>query len=158
MDVDLATAKEWRDTYTATYQGVPMYWQLAIERAQRAGYATTWADRRFGLDRWVKEEDRWATESNAINHPIQGAGADQKELAIAMLYARLPELEFGFDLHDGLFYYVPEDRPGLVELILEAKHLLDNLPYEKMWGWKPSIPLPWDASYGRNWGEMRKVA
>lgn len=157
MTISHETAESWRRTWKCAYPGVPEYWQMSIAEAQLHGYARTWADRRYGLEKWSIEEYLWGTESNAINHPIQGAGADQKELAIAVLARKQPLLHFGFDLHDGLFYYLRTNTPNLLDVIRQGKHLLDTLPYKEMWGWTPSIPLPWDAAYGPNWGEMEKV-
>lgn len=159
LDVPWDVARLWHTTYHNKFVGVQYYWDKAITEAQRVGYAETWAGRRYYLDEWNVDDRRWATESNAINHPIQGAGADQKELAIACLRKQVPELEFGFDLHDGLFYYLPVllgiDR--CLAILRRGKAVLDNLPYQSAWGWTPEIPLPWDAAYGPNWGDMEKV-
>ena len=72
-----------------------------------------------------------------------------------MLLFKFPELTFAWDLHDGLFYWVPKTKEGLAAC-REAREVLNNLDYEGAWGWKPRIPIPWDLSIGTNWAEIRR--
>ncbi len=156
MKIDYLTAKGFIKTHNRIYKGIVDYWETAIRIGKELGYAETYAGRRFALTEWEWEDRLWPTEQSAINFPVQGAGGDQKELALAMLTKKLPELPFGYDLHDGLFMYAKhEDLKE--ELFIEAKQILNNLPYEEAWGWKPSIPLPWDCSIGKDWGSMINV-
>ena len=152
---DFYTIKGWQDAWHNAHPGIKKYWATAIARAKDKGYAETLAGRRFYIHAW-DDEHKWTSESSAINFPIQGSGADMKELALATVLEKLPELQFAFDLHDGLFFYADaNERTGA--LIQEAKHVLETLDYAGAWGWQPSIPMPWDAAVGFNWGEMRKV-
>jgi hypothetical protein len=81
-----------------------------------------------------------------------------KELAIAMMYRHFPQFEFMLDLHDGIFFTLPEEQLGDDHtIILEAREMLNNLPYEKAWGWKPSVPITWDAAIGPDWGHMKEI-
>jgi len=151
MTLDFLTAKGFIDTHNRIYKGIPKYWKSAIRIAKEMGYAETYNGRRFALTDW--RYNRWPTEQSAINMPIQGAGGDQKELAVMMMTEKHPEFIYGFDLHDALFMYLKKEDLSK-ELIMAAKETLNNLPYEEMWGWKPSIPMPWDCSIGENWGSM----
>jgi DNA polymerase I-like protein with 3'-5' exonuclease and polymerase domains len=112
----------WR-TYRRSYRRVPDYWRRQISLAKQLGYVKTIAGRRVQLgfpDSWVyrDHEDNpdgdatWAHESTAINFPIQGVGADQKYLAMLVLRDYLPKVDgrFAFELHDGLFVWVPDAR------------------------------------------------
>ena len=78
-----------------------------------------------------------------------------KELAVAVLTRKCPDFEYAFDLHDALFGYVDIDMPD--SRLLEMRELLNTLPYEKVWGIKLPISLPWDCQVGPNWGEMREL-
>lgn len=152
---DFATIKRWQAAYHRKYPGVGKYWRVAIARAKEVGYAETLAGRRYYIHDWTSE-GRWGSESSAINFPIQGSGADMKELAIACMSAQFPMFEFAFDLHDGLFYWLEIDEP--LPLIKKAKYMLDNLPYKEVWGWEPPIPMPWDAAItATSWGEIQEV-
>lgn len=155
MNVDIHKAMEWKKTYIRTYPGIKKYWKKAIEIAKTVGYAESLAGRRFALTQW-SGDNTWGTEQSAINFPIQGSGGDQKELALMILTAEYPELEFAFDLHDGLFFYA-EINKALPELIMDARNRLNQIDYQSAWGWTPTVPMLWDASVGVTWGQMREL-
>lgn len=155
MIVDFMTVVDWQRSYHNTFPGVKQYWKDAIRRATDLGYAESLGGRRFYLSMWTGDR-KWSTESSAINHPIQGTGADMKELGVAVLTRAYPnEFEYAFDLHDALFGYVDEDMPD--SKLLEMRETLNNLPYKEVWGFQPPFPLPWDCQVGPNWGEMREL-
>lgn len=157
MDLDFLTTKRFQDTYLRAYPGVKAYWTAAIRLGQELGFAETIAGRRFRLEFW-DAENYWGTSSSAINHPIQGTGADMKELALANMTLKFPEFKFAFDLHDGLFFYLPvQCAKAIKRKVIAAREMLNNLDYQSAWGWTPSVPLPWDASVGKNWGEMEEL-
>jgi len=155
MNVDILKATSWKDTYMRTYPGIKRYWGRAIEIAKTVGYAESLAGRRFGLTQW-NGEHKWKTEQSSINFPVQGSGGDQKELALMVLTKEFPELDFSMDLHDGLFFYADINKQ-LPELVMAARDRLNNINYEEAWGWRPSVPMPWDAKVGLNWGQSRKL-
>lgn len=153
MDLTFLETKSLSNTFDRSYKEIKKFWSNSIKLGQEQGYVETLGGRRFKLVYWSGDR-RWGTEQSAINTRVQGTGGDMKELALAILTKKYPELIFGFDLHDALFDYVPSDLQGKKELLQEARHTLNNLPYEQAWGWVPSIPIPWDGSTGPNWGEM----
>lgn len=151
MNVDFMTIKRWNTTYHQTLKGVSRYWRAAIAKAKIQGYAESFAGRRFKLEFWDSEDKDYATQQSAINFPIQASGGDQKELALALLTSKFPQLEFFMDLHDGLYFYADISK-NLPDLLNEARNMLNSIDYEKYWGWKPIVPLVWDCSLGTNWG------
>jgi DNA polymerase-1 len=157
MDIDAKTAGKWQSGFHRGFPGVKRYWNSAIHQAKMFGYAATLGHRTFKIPERMfnDKERRWAVESDSINFPIQGSGADMKELAIATLHKKFPDLLFAFDLHDGLFYYVKKGTP--VSRLYEAREALDNLDYEAAWGWKPPVPMTWDGEYGPDWGHMKEL-
>ena len=156
MVVDFGKAQTWKKNFLKAYPSVKDYWADAIDRAKQYGYAETLGGRRFAITMFDNPEMEWASEQSAINTPIQGSGADQKELGIAMLTDVHPNLRFSWDLHDGLFYRVP-NTASAIDQALEARETLNNLPYEEAWGWEPSLPMPWDVSIGPNWGSLEEL-
>jgi DNA polymerase I-like protein with 3'-5' exonuclease and polymerase domains len=96
-------------------------------------------------------------ESTAINFPIQGIASDQKYLALAALKPLLTKYggRFYFELHDGIFCVF--SNKVIEKAALEGQQILNNLPYRKVWGFHPPIPLPWDAMIGPNWGDLKEV-
>lgn len=143
-----------KNSYKQTYPGMEDFWKASIRIAREAGYAETMGHRKLMLSNL----DEYSQQQTAINFPIQGTGADMKQLAIAAI--REPLLMnggvYGWDLHDALFVYLPISNKAM-EIALNLKHRLSNLPYKKFWGWEPSLPLPVDAKYGTRWGELKEL-
>lgn len=150
-------------TYRTTYRAVPAYWKRQIAMARQLGYVTTLAGRVVHLghpDTWVLQngsDATWAHESTAINFPIQGVGADQKYLALAIAKNYLPQVggRFLMDLHDGLFFAAPKDKS--MKAAHDLKYLLSNLPYKKAWGVNLPIDFPVDAKIGPTWQELKEI-
>ncbi len=137
--------------FNRVYSGVPQYWEDVVWDAKQQGYTEAFGGRRFKLTKW--KENRWMTESSAINVPIQGAGASMKEIAVAETFAKVNEALFCLDLHDASFFYVKKD-------ILESKakeldDVLNSIDYEPYWNFKPSIPLPYESNYGNNFRDVK---
>jgi DNA polymerase I-like protein with 3'-5' exonuclease and polymerase domains/KaiC/GvpD/RAD55 family RecA-like ATPase len=141
--------------YQEAYSNVPVFWKSQIAKVKREGYVETYAGRRVSIIGDWDGNHSWSMGSTAINYRIQGTGADQKYLALAVLKPYLIQIgaRFAWDLHDGIYLYVPDDK--VKEAAAQIKLLLDNLPYESAWGFKSPIPLPWDCKAGKSWGELK---
>lgn len=144
--------------FKETYPRVPVFWNDAIALAKQKGYATTRGDRRVKLTDWDRSSHGYASEQTAINHPVQGTGADMKFLGIALsdAYAHPRGAIYLLDLHDALFYAIPDDDRAM-ETARGIQKILNTLPYADVFGWKPSVPMPVDASIGKSWGELRRL-
>lgn len=146
-------------SYRTTYAGVPKYWRRQAMHAAINGYVENAIGRRVYLgtgDTWPKEK-KWFYESTAINFPIQSIGAEQKYLALLMLRDLLPEYDgrFYFELHDGLFVVVPNDKA--LAAAHKIKHVLSNLPYKKLWNVSLPVAFPVDAKLGTSWGNLTEL-
>jgi DNA polymerase-1 len=160
-------AKATHATYRTTYPNVPIYWKQQTEKVATDGWVETKAGRRINVGKastWFTthadgtiSDNKWSCESTAINFPIQGSGADQKYLALAVLRSYLPKVDgkFYFELHDGIFVIVPDRYTD--KAVQDIRQLLSNLPYEKAWGVKLPIQFPVDAKKGKSWGELKEV-
>ncbi len=151
----LDTIKSWQKTWLEKHPGVKVYWQHAAQRAMQNGYAETLAGRRFYINRWCGDTE-WSSSSSAINFPIQGSGADMKNLAIKHIYENHPELRLAWELHDGLFAWAPRTKETLQQCVQIRKEL-DALNYQEAWGYEPDVPLLWDLSVGTKWSKMKEV-
>jgi DNA polymerase I-like protein with 3'-5' exonuclease and polymerase domains len=133
-----------------------MYWNAQIAATKLKGYVETFGGRRVIVRGNWTGANGWSMASTSINYRIQGTGADQKYLAIACIRNVLTELGayFAWDLHDGIYLYVPTDR--VEEAAIRIKHILDNLPYKQAWDFEPPIPLPWDCKVSGSWGALKE--
>ena len=155
MHLTVAECDSIMSKYFDAYPGVKEYWAKAIKAAEDTGCAETRGGRKVWLGT-AGGKDSWRKSSAAINFPIQGTGADMKSYALAVLrdYCHKNSVLFAWDLHDGLFFYVPASEGH--DIALEMRSILGNLDYSR-WGWQPKLPLPWDASIGPRWGELEEM-
>lgn len=149
--LDISTGNHLVKTFCKRYRGVPQYWDDVIYESKTAGYTETFGGRRFKLSDW--QTHRWGTESSAIMVPIQGSGASMKEIAISELAKNVPEFNFALDLHDASFGYMKTENAK--EIFQKAEHCLNNIDYEKYWGFKPPIKLPYDGMWGDNFSDVK---
>lgn len=157
IPLEMPEAHRIHATYQREYPGVPAYWEHQIALVKGLGYVETFGGNRIRVEGDWNGNWGWSMGSTAINARIQGTGADQKHLAIAILKDYLREIggRFMFDLHDGLYLAVPSAiRPKAVDIM---KQMLDNLPYQRAWGFTPPIPMPWDCKVGKAWGRLKEV-
>lgn len=155
LPMDLDTAALIRRTYLTAYRMVPLYWENQISSTKKQGYVETFAGRRVQVaGDW--EKNGWSMGSTAINYRIQGTGADQKYLALQVLKPYLIEIGayFAWDLHDGIYLYVPDAQVERAAVEIKAK--LDNLPYQQAWDFTPPVPMPWDCKAGPSWGDLEE--
>jgi DNA polymerase-1 len=155
ISISLEEAQRIHKIYLITYPGVPEYWVRQVQSAQSKGYVETIAGRRVRVTGQWGGDMSWQMEGTAINYPVQGTGAEQKYLALRCVREYVNEIgaRFAWDLHDGLYFYVP--TPKVPDAARHIKDILDNLPYEATWGFKPPIPLPWDVKVGPSWGDLK---
>lgn len=143
-------------TYQRTYPKVPIYWNVQINKTRRSGYVETFAGRRVEVSGNWEGRNGWSMGSTAINYRIQGTGADQKYLALSVLrpYLTQNDIHFAWDLHDGIYLYVPKHKTKQAAHMI--RDVLANLPYKRAWDFEPPIPLPWDCKVGPSWGDLKE--
>lgn len=157
IPIELPEAQRIHATYLRTYPGVPQYWDRQIALVKAQGYVETFGGNRVRIEGDWNGSYGWSMGSTAINYKIQGTGADQKHLAMAVIKDYLREIggRFLFDLHDGLYLLIPTRIRQ--KAANEIKRRLDNLPYQQAWGFTPPIPMPWDGKVGKSWGRMKEL-
>jgi len=160
IPLGLNDAERITKVYLKTYEMLPVYWDVQIARGKRLGYAETLAGRRVQIvGAWDRSnKNLWSMQSTMINFPIQGTGADQKYLAVSCLhdYCVSHGIYLAWDLHDGLYFYCPKDKSK--RAAYEMRDILNNLPYDKAWGFTPPVPLTFDAKIGTSWGDLKEIA
>jgi DNA polymerase I len=155
VDKKLQDAERARNVYLEIYQGIPQYWKEIIDFAQPNGYVANMAGRKHLLKDWTGDKE-WQSQQTAINFPIQSTGAEQKILALYELRKFLikESIQLAWDLHDGMYFFIP-DCMMTNDLVLEMIDIVNNIDYEKAWGWKPKVKFPVEAKIGDNWGELK---
>jgi DNA polymerase-1 len=155
ISLTLEEAQRIQRIYLQTYPGIQRYWNEQIQSAQAKGYVETIPGRRVRVTGQWGGDMAWQMEGTAINYRIQGTGAEQKYLALRCVreYVNGIGARFAWDLHDGLYFYVP--IPKVEEAAYTIKDILDTLPYEATWKFKPPIPMPWDCKAGPSWGDLK---
>ena len=140
------------NTFARQYAMVPQYWRDVIRTTIRDGYTETFSGRRYKIHKW-EEKYRWMSESSAINVPIQGSGADMKEIAISVIMNTTPEAMFSLDLHDAGFFFAP--LQSIEEIKADILQTLNDIDYEAFWGREIPIPLTYEGGSGLNFGEVK---
>ncbi len=153
-------ARTIHDTYQRTYPRVPHYWRVQALKVKQQDYIENLLGRRVALMQPYSRGSSfdWSYTSTAINYPIQSMGAEQKFLALAVAKTHLPKYDarFYFELHDGLFFVVPDDKAE--KFGHEMKEVLSNLPYDKVWSMELPIKFPVDGKMGADWGSLKEFA
>lgn len=156
LPMELPQAQVIHKTYQQTYTLVPRYWNDQIRLTKQRGYVETFAGRRVQVAGNWEGVSGWSMGSTAINYRIQGTGADQKYLALSVLknYLNAIGAYFAWDLHDGIYLYVPDGK--VARAALDIRRILVSLPYKKAWDFTPPIQLPWDCKAGKSWGTLKE--
>ena len=156
LDLSGEEARTIHAAYGTSYPGVKKYWREITKQGGRDGYVETIAGRRIhvGFRGDWPEDQKWGRESTCINSPIQGSGADQKYLGLAVLRPYLEKIggRFYFELHDGLFSLLP--KATAERNVLEMRDMLSELPYSKAWKVNLPVAFPVDAKLGPTWGQL----
>jgi DNA polymerase I-like protein with 3'-5' exonuclease and polymerase domains len=157
VDKTLEDAERARETYISIYRGVSEYWEKSISNAKERGFTKNVIGRQCLLHDWTYE-NYYKSEQTAINYPIQSTGAEQKILALYEMRKLIIKegVLFGWDLHDGLYFYVP-DCLCTTDIVLLMAEKMGNLPYEKAWAWTPPVKFPVEAKIGDSWGSLQII-
>lgn len=149
-------AKQFIDEYFARFSGIATYMERTKEEAFERGYVTTLLGRRRPLPDIKNRIPQLAAQAErmAINHPIQGTGADLMKLAMIAIERHLREqgpnqaARMLLQVHDELVFEVKEDSveetAHALARIMETIYTLD-------------VPLIVDAKVGINWAEMKPL-
>ena len=151
LGISRTTAKNFIDSYFATYSGVQEFINATIEQAEKEGFVETISGRR----RYIKainsanKTEKAAAERIAINTPIQGSAADIVKQAMIKVHSELsqkfPEAKLLLQVHDELIAECPENQAEEVaNLIKTTMESVISL----------SVPLKVSVETGKRWGEF----
>jgi len=154
----LADAKRYRATFFKKYPEFRAWHKKVSTACDRGrGYATTPLGRRRKLPKWASKPERsgGVAFTAAVNHPVQGAGADAMKLTLAKIFERretapgAPDVKMVATVHDEVILSCPEEaaeelRGWAAEIMAEAEReaVLD-----------PESPIAVDVTVCKSWGE-----
>lgn len=149
LGIPRGTAKEFIDSYFATYSGVQDFIRAVIEKCETSGYVETIFNRkRFIRNINAKNKnEKSAAERMAVNTPIQGSAADivkkamiavQNAIESAGLKAKLL-----LQVHDELIVECPAEECEAVKKLLQTE--MEGVA-------KLNVPLKVSVESGENWG------
>lgn len=150
INVSVAEARSYMDSYYATYSGIAKYMEKTIEDARTEGYVTTMFGRRRNMPELQNNNFniRSFGERVARNMPVQGSAADI--IKIAMIRVRDSFIENGLkarlvlQVHDELIVECPED---------EKDRAAEILKYEMENAASMSVPLLVEVGSGYSWAQ-----
>ena len=147
-------AKEYIESYLASYPGVSAYLRDIVKYATEHGSVDTL----YGRTRYIPEIQskngvmRKFGERVAMNSPIQGSAADLVKVAMVnvdrAIKAAAMRSKMVLQIHDELIVEVPEDNAQAA-----AERLSALMVDTGAWGIDLAVPLVADAGVGQNWGE-----
>jgi uracil-DNA glycosylase family 4 len=160
VNITVQEAQGYIDAYLAVaYPAIGDYMLDQASFARKYGYVETMFDRRRYLPGVHSALDGVKAEAEriAVNHPIQGTGADIIKLAMAELDEEtLPRLrkrgcdvEALMQVHDSLIFQVPE--PWAERVAGEVRGVMSNVV-------KLKVELPVDVHWATNWAKLKETA
>ncbi|MGB3112141.1 MAG: DNA polymerase, partial [Candidatus Omnitrophota bacterium] len=152
LEIDLAEAQRFIDSYFDQYSGVKAFIDKTIKTARKKGYVTTLLNRRRYIPEITSSNERIKgfAERVAVNTPVQGSAADLIKLAMIACHDRLREsgTRMIIQVHDELVFKVPENRinnaAAAVQKIMEG--VIDL-----------KVPLRVHVEAGPNWMDMEEI-
>jgi len=145
-------ARDYIDSYLATYHGVRAYMKQVVAEAREKGYTETIYGRRRSIPE-LKSSNfnvRQGAERMALNTPIQGTAADLIKLAMIRVDKALaenyPEAKLILQVHDELIVECPEElAPKVAELVSREMEQVAAL----------NVPLTAEAKWGKSWYDAK---
>jgi len=145
-------AERYRKAFFEKYpEFVAWHKKVSTECRRGIGYATTPRGRRRKLPKWDKSGD--VAFTTAVNHPVQGAGADAIKLTLAKLFEDRHNCpgnpELNCTVHDEVILSVKGEHADAAKAWV-AKHMADA---EREAVGDPNSPIAVDVEAKGSWGE-----
>lgn len=92
-------------------------------------------------------------EREAINSPVQGLASDFTVLAMVELEKILDisNARILGNVHDAILLEARDEVAD--EVAAKVKHVMENLPLKKLFGWETTVPIEAEVTVGTHWGE-----
>jgi DNA polymerase-1 len=155
VKVTEAEAQAYRRAFFAQYSGLPSWHdrQRRLARAQRQVSSPIGRVRHLPAMDSTDEMAVAEAERQAINSPVQGFASDMTVLAMTILQDKLDphRAKIIGNVHDSIMAEATDDYAGEAAKII--KEVMEHLPLQKMFGYKPTVPIEAEVTIGQHWGE-----
>ncbi|MBQ3527914.1 MAG: DNA polymerase I [Clostridia bacterium] len=152
LHVSRKIAREYIDSYLATFPDVDRYLKETVEKAKEDGYTTTLLGRRRPIPELSAQNKNLKAfgERVAMNSPIQGTAADIIKLAMINVHNGLKaagiDAKLILQVHDEL----------IVEASVDCADVAcDILVREMQNAYNTRVPLDVEANMGKNWYDAK---
>jgi DNA polymerase-1 len=152
LGIERSEADAYIKTYFERFPGIRDYMEAMKAYARANGYVKTIFGRRVNIAgiRAKNPADRSFAERQAINAPLQGAGADIIRRAMIRLPAALareaPRAQMLLQVHDELLFEAPTDDAATVSAV--AKRVMEGACAPAL---ELKVPLTVEARAGASW-------
>lgn len=155
-DIDRAHAKEFIKQYLDEFSGIASYMVRMKDEAYRDGFVETLFGRRRLLPDMHSTipQMRAQAERMAINHPVQGTGADLIKLAMIRIASYLKnnglenDIRMLLQVHDELVFEVRKSH--ITQAVTDISNIMETVH-------NMAVPLLVDAKTGKNWTDMEPI-
>jgi DNA polymerase-1 len=149
-------AQKFIDEYFTRFSGVARYMEETKEQAFRDGWVSTLFGRRRVLPDITSRIPQLAAQAErmAINHPIQGTGADLVKMAMVAADTHIRKhytdgsVRMLLQVHDELVFEVTKEKAETVGR--ELKALMEQVA-------SLDVPLVIDVKSGPTWSDMKEL-
>lgn len=154
LDLSVADAKAYIDSYHDLYPGVLPWLENQKQKAKDNGFVTTMLGRRRAIPDINSRNypRRQYAERQAMNAPVQGSAADLIKLAMVKLDKAFRnsglDAKIILQIHDELIIEVSEN---------DLQQAAEILHREMLNAYELDIPLETSLEYGKNWSEMEEL-
>lgn len=164
IELTLDEARTYRRGFFKAYGKLEAWHERAIYEAKMNGYVTYLDGRKRRLPEiWSESEaTRSEAERQAINSPVQGVISDLALLSMVIAekgwfgFTKIVDENFQWmgQMHDEVIFRVRKGYEN--EKARALKHLMENLPLKKLFGFEFNVPIVAEVKLGKFWGEAKE--
>lgn len=155
IEVTDEEAQAYRRAFFAQYSGLPTWHDRQRRVVKNTARVVSPIGRVRNLPTINSTDDMviGEAEREAINAPVQGLASDLTVLSMVRLHELLDPQKARVlgNVHDAILLEAREDAAE--ETAKLVKHVMENLPLKKLFGWEPTVPIEAEVTIGQHWGE-----
>lgn len=158
VNLTLEQAEAMRDAFFDLYPGLIPWHERQILEAETTGAVRSPLGRLRHLPNIHSplKDIRKKSQNQAINSPIQATLVDMMWWSMAIIERERPQLLTACgQIHDQGIWYAPESMVD--EAVAYSGEVMEHLPFEEKFGWKPELVFTTDAEVGYNLAELKEV-